>query len=418
MNIKRYLIAGLSLGMLAATFASSSANAAPSNTGYDDNPDVVIGGGSDTTYLVQQRLDTLYNGAPGCALDVASASTNKGKCLGAPASTGDTKGNYDHDDFVEAAAIGSGAGINALLPPAAGGVQYNPAINYARSSRIPSSTELASTTGWGYARDAIAVVTFGTRNANLSKDDLFKIYSCTYTTWGQIPDGAGGFQFPGDATPIVPWDMNSASGTRSTFVTWMGNPSFGSCVRKLSNGVAPFENDVKPILADSSATVSNDSNNYVWWMSYGDWKTYPYTNSGTSVSTGSLVTSNLVALTNDYTVAPAIPTAANTNNQKYPVLRTLYLVTKNTDADCVTTPGAAGLCNNAADTVYGASGGTGGAVRQFVAWLCHPSSASHTIDSVTGVDYKTESNSAINAEGFQTVPAALRTSGYGCSVAT
>ncbi len=414
MKIKRFLIAGVSLGLIAATFASNTASAAPSGSGYDDSPDVVVGGGSDTTYLVQQRLDTLYNGAPGCALDTGTTSATKAKCAGAPASTGDVKGNYDHDVLVDAAAIGSGAGINSLLPT---GVQYNPPITYARSSRVPSSTELASTTGWGFGRDAIAVVTFGTRQAILSKQDLFNMYSCLpgFTTWDKFTDATTGLKFT-DTDTVVPWDMNASSGTRSTFVTWMGNPTFGTCVRKLTTGIAPFENDVKPLLADTN--VNNNPNDFVWWMSFGDWKTYPYTNTGLSANTGTSVASNLVALTNDYTVAPATPTAANTNNQTYPVLRTLYLVTKNTDADCVTTPGAAGACNNAADTVYGATSGPGGAVRQFVSWLCHPSSTSHTTDTVTGVNYKTEINSAIFAEGFQTVPAALRTSGYGCSVAT
>lgn len=412
MKLKRFLTVGLSVGMLAAAFGSSAAHAAPAGTGYDDNPDVILGGGSDTTYLVQQRIDTLYNGAPGCALDTAGTSATKGKCV--TPSTGDVKGNYDHDVTVEAAAIGSGAGINSLLPT---GVPYNPAITYARSSRVPSSTELASVTGWGYAKDAIAVVTFGTRSVSLYKQDLINIYTCAVTDWSAIPDHANGDALDLPAGTIIPWDMNTASGTRATFVSYLGSPTFGSCVRKLASGTAPFENDVKPLLADANTTAAN-VNNMIWWMSYGDWQTYPYTRDGPVAGAGT-INSSLVPVAN---AGPATnlqaPSAGNTNDGSYAILRFLYLVTKNTDADCVQTPGAAGACNNVGNAVYGATSGPGGAVRQFVSWLCHATTGQHTIDTVTGISYKTEINAALNFEGFQPVIGTDRTAGYGCTVAT
>ena len=66
----------------------------PSGSGWDKNPDVVIGGGSDTTYLVSQRLEVLYNGAPGCLITTSTTSANKGKCSDTTAAaTGVINGN-------------------------------------------------------------------------------------------------------------------------------------------------------------------------------------------------------------------------------------------------------------------------------------------------------------------------------------
>ena len=65
--------------------------------------------------------------------------------------------------------------------------------------------------------------------------------------------------------------------------------------------------------------------------------------------------------------------------------------------------------------------GKGGAVRQFTQWLCATNTAAHTTNLVTGVNYRTEIVSALNAEGFQQLSsgvAGLRTAGYSCAVAT
>jgi ABC-type phosphate transport system substrate-binding protein len=424
MKIKHFITAGVSLGMLAAGLSGGPAHAAPAGSGYDDSPDVIVGGGSDTTYLVQQRIDTLYNGAPGCVLNGAAP----GLCV--VPSSGDTKGDFDHDNTVEAAAAGSGAGIKALL----GTGTYTPAISYARSSRVPSAAELAGTTGWGFSRDAIAVVSFGTRTIALQRQDLVDIYTCGKTDWSQITDAVTGL--PETAGTIVPWDMNAASGTRATFTTWLANGGaavvFGTCVRKLqpvppAAAIAPFENDVKPILADVgpdgvAGTADDDANNYVWWMSFGDWQKYPYTRNGAHA--GASVASNLVSLTNDSAVSAAIPPSnGSTNNLSYAILRTLYVVTRNTDADCATPAGNAtpGPCDPVATpttpgVVSGAASGPGGAVHAFVDWLCRLNSAGHTTDSVTGVNYRVEINNAIFAEGFQLIPSSLKTPGFSCAV--
>jgi ABC-type phosphate transport system substrate-binding protein len=394
----------------------------PPGTGWDKNPDVAVGGGSDTTYLVSQRLEALYNGAPGCTIDTGTTSVNKGKCADTSAApTGATNGNYDHDILVSATPTGSSAGVNALLPT---GAQYTPAIDFARSSRGPSGTESGSTTFWGYARDGIAVVTFGSRSGlSLTKQQLINIYTCAVTDWSQLGQPAG---------PIIAWDMNTASGTRASFLTYLGiggagQPALGSCVRKLNPvggaaAVGPFENDVKPILADSGpdltlGTADDNENNYVWWMSYGNWTTYPYTANGTVNGTagGTPITSNLV------TVDGQSPSAASIFNSTYTIMRTLFQVTRNTDADCRQAPGSAGACDNVGATVYGSSLGKGGAVREFTQWLCRTSNAQQAVNPVTGRGYRTEVVGALNAEGFQQLSATvtgLRTAGYACQVLT
>ena len=425
MNHTRKFLVGLFVATSVAMSVSTTHADPPAGTGWDKNPDVVIGGGSDTTYLVSQRLETLYNGSPGCAIDTTNSAT-RGQCLDPTATpTGPTNGNYDHDVFSSAAAIGSGGGISALLGT---GLAYHPGIDYARSSRGPSGTEAGGATFWGYARDGIAVTTFGTRTGvSLTKQDLVDIYTCAKTDWSQFGQPAG---------TIIPWDMNSASGTRATFYTYIGvggtgQPAIGTCVRKLNPvgtaaAIAPFENDVKPLLADSGpdltfGTADDNENNYLWWMSFGDWVTYPYTANGfvDGVATNAAITSNLV------TVDGTTPSPSTIFGSTYAIMRTLFQVTRNTDADCVTPAGsgvAGDACTNAnASVSTTAVGGKGGAVRGFTEFLCRTTNAQQPTDSVTGKNYRIEINTAIAAEGFQTLNAnvvGLRTTGYSCQVLT
>ncbi len=413
-NTKLVVAAITALGLISTAIPAAHADP-PAGSGWDKNPDVVIGGGSDTTYLLSQRLEVLYNGAPGCLVDTGNTSASKAKCSDTTATpTGQINGNYDHDVFVGATPTGSSAGVNALLST---GVQYNPAIDYARSSRGASGTETNELTFWGYARDGIAVTTFGTRSGvSLTKQDLKDIYTCAKTDWSQFGQPAG---------PIIAWDMNPSSGTTATFKSYLDGVTFGACVRKLNPvgaapALAPFENDVKPILADSGpdltfGTADDNENNYVWWMSYAAWLTYPFVKNGKVDGTGAAINSNLV------TVEGSEPSSSSIFNSTYPIVRTVYQVTRNTQADCRQTPGSAGVCDNSAASVYGATSGKGGAVRQFTEFLCRTSNAQQAVDSVTGIGYRTEIVNALNAEGFQQLSGTvvgLRTPGYACAVQT
>lgn len=157
----------------------------------------------------------------------------------------------------------------------------------ARSSRQPktssgkcpgtvSSThnELACDTFWGFASDEVQVFSWNFGSAvsrgqelqllggGLTADDLYNIWNCTWTKWSQIPglSSVAGFV----DGPIVPWGMNSGSGTQGTFQSWIINNATASappstwttngqaCDRALSSGTVPFENDTKPLLTDAN----------------------------------------------------------------------------------------------------------------------------------------------------------------------
>jgi hypothetical protein len=391
-------------GLIAFT---TSASAAPPSDGWDDVPDVIIGGGSDTTYQIMNRFENLYSGAPGCVLITASNDPNKGKCVGFNngTSTGNAAGNWDHDVVASAAALGSGAGKTALCQSSP--VQYNPTIHYARSSSGPGAADTDQCTYWAYARDAIAVITFGTRSGvNLTKAQIQGIYNCSITNWNQIPGQAAG--------TIIPWKMNTSSGTYATFMAYLGfDPNAGACTQGLPpGGTPPFENDVKPLLSSGVGSA----NDYLWWMSFANFKTYPFT-TGAGGVTSNLIQVDSITLEN-----------ATITDGTYPIPRSVFHVTRTLDADCHTAPvitagnspalppATGGTpCNNAANTVYGTNiGGTGGAVRMFTTWLCR--ATGHTNDTQTGLSYSTLQLQARSAEGFVTLPASLRTPGYSCGV--
>ncbi len=385
----------------------------PPNTGFDDQPDVVVGGGSDTTYLLSGDLTLLYNRAPGCPLVTAAADPNKGKCIPAAVPGPGPFEDWDHDAFVEATPIGSGSGIAALL---AAGPQYNPPIDYARSSRGPSGTELTTLTFWGYAQDAVAAYTFGTRGqVDLSPTNLYDIFNCTLTNFSQIPGAGSG--------PIFPYGINPSSGTYASFRDYLrtvsGNAAFDPnaqpCVRKVAGAdgqnntaddVFAFENDLKIQQGDKgpdniAGTADDVLENKITWSS-ASILGFPYLRqSGAPAKIGGVA-----------------PDPGTTFLQTYPINRTVNHVTRNTDADCRAAPGSAGTCDLTGGDVSGGVGGKGGAVREFTRFLCKVNNTAHLTDTVTGVQYKTEINGVISRNGFTQVPTALRTAGYACRVQT
>jgi hypothetical protein len=109
--------------------------------------------------------------------------------------------------------------------------------------------------------------------------------------------------------------------------------------------------------------------------------------------------------------------------------RTIYHVTRNTDADCPQT--VAGTCDFTGNpgpligagpardiNVIGAVGGPGGAVREFTRFICRQNATQHTNDPYSGVNNFSGITSAVNAAGYTTVPSALRSSGSRCRVLT
>jgi ABC-type phosphate transport system substrate-binding protein len=426
---------------------------------------------------------------------------------------GSAGGNFDGDTIAIAAPAGSGTGIgslngdvsgtaatfayegtNASIPTQGDPNASNGLSNgfgtpdFALSSRGPKPSggnctgtnpttglagdELQCDTFWGVAADGVEVFTWGstvsgtTDSTNLSglsdgltASDLANIYDCTYTTWGQLPEYQEavnlGDTVPPSAAPIVPWAMNSSSGTYADFNSYVSgndgslgftnvdvhagqytggsgsNPAPASatkCVRELAgSNPLPLENDVKPLLTDvntnqgglSTDTMStNNPANWIWFGSYGLLKAYQY-----------LSQPSLNGNTYSTTAAPVgpsgtSPSTANIGGGTYPIERTLSLVTTKADADCVlnTSGKCSGLngptnSNGVADmNMKGATSGVGGAVREFIRFVCRTSTEGAPTDPYTGKSYTTEIASAISNSGFTLPPSSTRSPGSDCNI--
>lgn len=354
--------------------AAGAAMAAPPGSGWDDTPDRVEGAGSDTTYAFMQKAELLFNQAQGCDTDNTAGSANLGKCLNPaspdPTTTSAKQGNWDHDYFVGRYPTGSTAGVRQLQ--GIGG-----SADYARSSRGPNATGETDLNFWGYGKDGIAIVTMNGRAAgNITKAQIQGIYQCNITTWDQITGN------PADAgKTIQPVGMNPASGTKATFQTYLGfDPNAGACVKKLTNGQYPFENDAKPVLGDAAI----DTANAIWWMSYAEWKSYPYKRQSTDF----------------WQVDGKSLTNANVSSNTWPITRFIYHVVKKTTVDA-----AAGT-----ETWTGAVGGSQGGVRELTRFMCS-SLASHNPNDFTGLSNYDELTQIYASTGFLRIPSTERTNG-------
>lgn len=379
MKLKKTLAAALTfvtLGstVLAGTAGANGTNPGTAGTGFDDKPDMIVGGGSDTTYPVMQLFERVYNQAGGCRTITSSSNPAKGQCLtGASQDQSDYAGNWDHDVAVSSYPTGSSAGVAGML----GQDGNNPALyDYARSSRGPKTSGETGSVFWGFAKDAVAFVTFGNRAAaDLTVQEIRDIYSCQKTDWSQIGGGAFG------SGPIEPIGMNPDSGTKATMDAFLGvDANGGSCVKKLANGVFPFENDVKQL--DDTA-INKD--NAIWWMSIAAWKAYSYKRVDAKVNTvaGRSPQNQLHVATN-----------------QYPATRFLFHVTRSADA----------AASGTTDEVVGAVNGKGGAVREFTEFICK-NSARHTLNEYSGDSNSVELGRATAESGFYQIPASERTNG-------
>lgn len=371
MKLKSLIGATLVAGtLLSGTVMTSVASAAPEPSGWDDVNNQVTGAGSDTTYNFMQRAEVLYNQADGCDTDNAApaappAAFTLGTCLtGAAQQATQTGGNWDHDFFVSRYPTGSSSGVKAM---------QNGQVDYARSSRGPRATGETDTNFWAFAKDGLVMITFGNRTAgNFTKAEIQGIYNCSITDWSQISGQAAG--------TIEPVGMNGSSGTKATFDTYLGfDANSGACKKKLSNGVFPFENDVKPLLAEPGI----NPNNAVWWMSYGEYRAFTYKRQNAVV----------------WSVDGASPSSGSIATNTYPITRFIYHVTKNTIT------AAAGSSD-----IQGPDNGAQGAVRELTEFMCKPSAA-HVLNNFSGKANYAELTSAYTATGFIRLPAGEQTNG-------
>jgi hypothetical protein len=391
----------------------------------------------------------------------------------------------------------------------------------ARSSRQPNTSggncgggnELTCDTFFGFATDGVQIFSwnFGTVNRatevqtdlthGLTADDLCMIWTGQWTMWNQIP-GLGAIT---DNGPIVPWRMNSGSGTEATFNNFIKNNtqdtnhctgvstlnvSTQATARPLHDGTSPFENDTKPVLNDAqnnvfdpttgnpagvtmpqcttansaagivdNAASCQDPANWIWWGSFGLMSSHSFLSSPTLTFPVNPTTFNSAPLPladqgtttgqenpvtcgqNGTTLEPGclpnagdLPGSSIIGSAQYPLSRDLYIAAPKTSADCPLNTasiteggntyapgticdltGTAGAGQQADIQVNGAPGGSAGAVREFIRFVCRNLTTQQTLDgfskSNAGTNFLTEITTALSNNGFLVPPLQSATHG-------
>jgi ABC-type phosphate transport system substrate-binding protein len=478
--IKAAILAS-AIAVVGAVFAAGPAGAnPPTGYGFDDTSHVVVGGGSDTTYIVNQLLaddwaHSDFGNTGGCTISTAVAAGINECVANANPETNDL-GNWQHDTLTNANPAGSGAGIaslNGFNGATYGGTANGGNVDFARSSRGAKGTggncsggnELTCDTFWGFGQDGIQITSWQTRhndtnngtalaNHAITPLELFHIFNCDFKNWSDVPS-LGITAGAANDGPIVPWGMQTSSGTFSTFQsfiqaqpgvpagwspdapTGVNNTGVGTidsythkvgCARQLSNTSFPFENDMKPLINDPAA-ISTDHNsvddpvNWITWSSFGVMQSFTFLSQPTrTTNPGSGVQYN----TTFTGVNGVLPSFNRIQANTWAIGRTLYHVTRKADADCPLTGSACDFSGNPGPTanvtgtadlnVTGGASGVSGAVREFTRWLCRPDSSHQQSDPVYGTNYDSKITGDLSADGFTVVPGALITTGTRCHV--
>jgi ABC-type phosphate transport system substrate-binding protein len=282
--------AGLSLlCLLGVTAAPAGALTPPSNvnysgataTGAPTGNNLIVGSGGSVGYQLMQALDTLFNDVPGCVITAGTVngSPNKGSqqlnyscetstgAAGTPAAGTTLEqlpgaaylDNPINDVAAEEPPTGSANGIAQLeigrnqiqtgigTSLTATNPQNVAAVNYARSSRDPSSSQDVKGLNFvAYAKDGVAPLVFSeydgvktkwgkvaTAAAGLSTLQLQDIFNGTIFDWGQLPGVK-------TSAPIFVYSAQEGSGTQSTFKTFLTfDPSSPSEKVNCKDPVAP-----------------------------------------------------------------------------------------------------------------------------------------------------------------------------------
>lgn len=195
---------------VAALYASGSAGA---NT--TQKAATVLGSGSDTSENVMMGLDALYNFAPGCD-NLSTTPILDGSCNTTPPAG---SVNPWHDTIAERYAIGSSNGISQLCQQGQSDIAN---VDFARSSRVPKSSDCSGLHFVEFAQDAVtweafpgvtgsgATQLFSSGGGSLLISDLTNIFeNCSVTNWNQVGGGAGAI------TIYVPQAGSGTLGTTS-----------------------------------------------------------------------------------------------------------------------------------------------------------------------------------------------------------
>jgi hypothetical protein len=408
---------------------------------------------------------TVTGGSP-TVTDSVATSADEGKSVsgpGIPVNTYVGPGTVTGGQFGLSSAPDQNRPINAtaggtsvtIQPYACVNGTTGPNVDVARSSRAertsgantaaPCANELIADTFWGYAQDGVEVIGFNhhgdllNSNPNLTANQIANIWNCTGGTgtggrvrWSDIlPSVTAGGPDDGD---IVPWRMNTSSGTHDTFRDWVRantvppqggfTPNAAGCTRQLATAGVPLENDIKPLINDPSAgtfgTGDDNPENWMWWGSFGVFNTFPYTSNYTRAGTPYVATAA--------SITGKLPGLQSILNLTYPISRTLFHVTRKADADCVKAAGSTTSCDfNGVPgpggdlNVTGGTKGTPGAIREFTRFLCRVSNTQQGTDPFTGANFGGEITTAISNAGFTVIKSAApspRTPGTRCKIDT
>jgi hypothetical protein len=162
---------------------------------------LVVGSGSDTTYVMHQGFSAIFNRAPGCTLQTPVSGDQRfdmecNTVLNAISGKQPGYANYDRDLVTDYYFIGSGGGRNHVAGWNQGTSGYTQA-DYFRSSSTGAPTDGRSI---AFARDALAAFTFDTvqidANTNvttpgsgatsLTKAQVSSIWQGTTKCWASI----------------------------------------------------------------------------------------------------------------------------------------------------------------------------------------------------------------------------------------
>jgi ABC-type phosphate transport system substrate-binding protein len=371
----------LGLGVAAVTLGTWGTIPAGASGGGGPIAQSVLGSGSDTTQVMMSALDTLYLYSPGCQQipNPGGTAWYDFSCL-APDPAGTVKSeNYQHDQVHEAYFLGSGNGIHQLCNQGTSGVAH---IDFARSSRAPSSSDCTGLHFVAYARDGIPMEVFRSftnngpeagacagKNNCFSQLQLKDIYhNCTITDWHQIDSSIP------SGTTIDMYTPQAGSGTRGTFDNFMGGTNFSeTCID--ARGSSYMASHVVPENSNVALHNNGDENVAIFPFSFGVWTVTVKKHN----PDGALLTS----------IDGIAATATTIPNGTFPYGRFLYNV----------------FCTSACGT-----GASSQAAQNYVSeegWICKPGSGSwsfdggpHTTNPITGNNFAKDITSAIKAQGF------------------
>jgi phosphate transport system substrate-binding protein len=338
------------------------APAAQANTDLNSKSRLIVGSGSDTTYLTMQRLDLIFNNATGCNILVVPGQPQPldGECI-TPTPDGQISINENHDVATSAFPYGSSSGINQLCQQGLANVAQ---IDYARSSRTLRSTDCDGLEAVAYARDALSWYHFTevdgqpTASAavdNLTQSQLNKIFvTGEITNWSQVG---------GEDAPIVVYAAQSGSGTRASWDSFVGGDSSSQIPADKKDERVIREHDGTPILDNGEAE------NAIFYYGFGRYTQAPEGNS-TGVAGAFDELGQIDGVT---------PTNATVGNQTFPGSRDVFNVLRYpTEAT-----------RNFTDAVDG--------------FLCR-TDIDDAINPFTGKTYRTEIEQAIKSEGLVPIP--------------